>query len=199
MNTFAIKKITINTVTIVAITVFFVVLVRALFYSSSNDITVPQHGAVAAQAATADYPVSLSIPALHIHANIQRVGITVSGKMAVPTNFTAVGWYKYGTMPGQTGSAVMAGHVDDGLALPGVFAHLDELKPGDDIYIVTKNNAVLHFVMTASQAYSKDAATDGIFNDHGGKILRLITCTGTWLPLQSTHDQRLVVTAVLQA
>ena len=190
------KRIFIGIIAVIAGVIFAVTLVHALFYSSAADLTVPHAAPVAIS--NADYPVTLSIPKLNIHAAVQQVGVTADGKMAVPTNFTDVGWYKYGTVPGQTGSAVIAGHVDDGLAIPAVFIDLDKLQPGDDIYIVTKENHVLHFVMTGSQAYDRNANTDQIFNEKDGKILRLITCTGDWLPLQRTHNQRLVVTAVLR-
>lgn len=182
----------------VAIVIFAVVLARAMLYSPTQDLTVPTAADASAPIGQPSDPVRLAIPALHIDTKVQYVGLTSSGKMAVPDNFTDVGWYKYGTIPGQTGSAVIAGHVDDGLSLPGVFKHLDQLKVGDDIYITTQDNQTLHFVMTGSQAYPKDAATDQIFNQKDGQLLRLITCTGTWLPDQRTHDQRLVVTAILK-
>ncbi|HTH93332.1 MAG TPA: class F sortase [Candidatus Paceibacterota bacterium] len=188
------KKIGIAILTLFAIVIFFGTLSQALFHSSASDLTVPQAHADAT--VTTDHPVTLYIPALNIDAKVQQVGLTISGKMAVPTNYTDVGWYKYGTLPGQTGSAVIAGHVDDGLALPGVFINLDQLKPGDDIYVAMSDKHTLHYVVTNSIAYSKDADTSTIFNDKSGKLLKLITCTGTWLPTQSTHDQRLVVTAV---
>lgn len=179
-----------------AIGVFLVVLGNAVFFSAKDDISVPEKNV--AEAAIKNYPVRLTIPAIDVDAKIQQVGVTASGKMAVPTNYTDVGWYKKGAVPGQRGSAVIAGHVDDGLALPGVFKKLSDLKPGDDIYVTTSEGDKLHFVMKSSKAYDKDADTDAIFNDKSGKFLKLITCTGTWLPLQKTHDQRLVVTAVLK-
>lgn len=180
----------------IAIVVFAMTLRRALFLSNARDLSVQE--ASATVIANTDYPVMLSIPTLKIHAKVQQVGVTTSGRMAVPTNFTDVGWYKYGTLPGQTGSAVIAGHVDDGLALPAVFINLNTLQKGDDIYITTIQKHVLHFVVTGSQAYDRNANADQIFNEKDGKILRLITCTGDWLPSLHTHNQRLVVTAVLQ-
>jgi LPXTG-site transpeptidase (sortase) family protein len=191
------KKIAL-TVSLIAIVVFAVVLVNAVFYSSASDITAPTNENVAIP--NNDYPVSLSIPAIKLTAKVQEVGVTTDGKMAVPTNYTDVGWYKYGPLPGQVGAAVIAGHVDDGLALPAVFINLSELKPGDDIYVTMKDGQQLHFVMTGSQTYDRNANTESIFHtdDNTSRILRLITCAGTWIPSLATHNERLVVTAVLK-
>lgn len=184
-------------ISVAAVVLCYVIVIGALSRSPQRDVTVPAHNAVAAATIAGNTPVLLSIPAIDVTANVQQVGLTASGKMAVPNNFRDVGWYRYGTVPGHTGSAVIAGHVNNGLAFPAVFSKLDQLTPGDDIYLTTKNGKKLHFVVVSSQAYSKDAATADIFSDDSGKLLKLITCTGTWLPSLKTHDQRLVVTAVL--
>ncbi len=195
-----IKKIILFLTLIAAVLLFFTVFVHAFFYSPSTELTVPLAIDSTPQkpALIDSTPITIIIPALRINAVIQKVGITKKGAMAVPTNFTDTGWYKYGVVPGQQGSAIIAGHVNNGLSLPGVFAKLNQLTIGDDIYIVRKDGTTIHFIMTGSKSYAKDSATDLIFNDTSGSLLKLITCTGTWLPLQKTHDQRLVITAVLQ-
>ncbi len=186
-------------IVIAAIALFVTVLSRALLYSPDSDITVPVADAIMQPAAKGNYPVRLSIPSIGVDAKVQQVGIAGNGNMAVPTNFTDVGWYEYGTVPGQAGSAVIDGHVDDGLAFPAVFANLDQLQAGNTIVITMSSGTVLHYVVTGSQAYDKDDTdTAAIFNDNNGKIIQLITCTGSWLPLQRTHTERLVVTAVEQ-
>src|ERR1039457_7041885 len=125
----------ITLITFVALCVFFAVLVNALWYSSDAEVPLPkelQAKKIEDPNIPADIPLStpvrLVISALHIDAKVQDVGITKNGNMATPNNFTDVGWYKYGALPGEMGSAVIAGHVDDGLALPGVFKHLGDLQ-----------------------------------------------------------------------
>src|SRR3954462_15451787 len=54
-----------------------------------------------------DLPLELDIPKLNIKSKVQRLGIDKKGNMAAPNNFTVVSWYKYGTVPGLVGSAVM--------------------------------------------------------------------------------------------
>ena len=213
------KKIFIGVVIIVAICLFGFVISRAFFYYPSDEISLPQN---IAEKITIDTPptssastttpstpsattapayiMTLSIPSIKVNAHVEELGITAKGNMAAPRVFSEVGWYKYGTFPGNTGSAVIAGHVDDGLAFPAVFANLDNLKPGDDIYLQTTPATRLHFVVTGSAIYDFDASpseVSQVFSDKSGKYLNLITCSGTWIDELRTHDKRLVVSAVL--
>jgi LPXTG-site transpeptidase (sortase) family protein len=178
-------------------------LIHALYYapdSTATDsaIAVPSVANVAtAVLAGTSYPARLGIPSLNVNAAIQYVGVNTKGNMANPTNFTDVGWYKYGTVPGYTGSAVIDGHVDNGLALAGVFKHLSDLKVGDDISILTKSGETIHFVATDLTWYGyKSVPTDLLFNERDDRYLKLITCNGKWVKGDQTYDQRLVVTAV---
>ncbi|MDB5266235.1 MAG: peptidase sortase [Parcubacteria group bacterium] len=144
------------------------------------------------------YPTRLAIPSLGIDANVQHVGINAKGNMATPNNFTDVSWYKPGTVPGEIGSAVMAGHVDNGLALSGVFKHLEDLKPGDDVYVTRGDGTTLHFRVDEAILYPyQDVPTSSVFTSADGIHLNLVTCTGDWVPGQKTYDQRLVVYTTL--
>lgn len=147
---------------------------------------------------SSDLPSRLQIPALSIDAHVQDVGTNGAGNMSAPSNFTDVAWYKYGTVPGKQGSAVMAGHVDNGLSLAGVFKHLDSIKPGDDIYVVTSGGERLRFAVASVDSYDyKSAPVEQIFGQGDKAYLKLLTCTGDWVQGDRTYDHRLVVTAVL--
>lgn len=175
-----------------AVFVFTATAVRAFLFAPDTEIEVPQanqSGHTAAQ-----YPVRVRIPAIGVDASIQEVGINGTGNMAVPTNYTDTGWYKYGPVPGESGSAVIAGHVNNGLGLSGVFEHLGDLKAGDDIYIERADGETVHFVVTSSRVYPyTDAPAEVIFNPTGSVRLNLITCEGKWVKEDKTYDQRLVV------
>ena len=146
----------------------------------------------------ADYPVHLAIPSLKISAAVQYLGVNSKGALGVPNNFTDVGWYAAGTIPGDRGSAVIDGHVDNGLALAGVFKHLASIAVGDDILVTDHDGTIVHFAVTGIQSFDyKNAPVDMIFNERDGSFLKLVTCGGTWVPGDRTYDQRLVVTAVL--
>lgn len=139
-------------------------------------------------------PTRLIIPSLSIDANVQYVTINAKGNMGTPNNFTDVSWYKPGTVPGQLGSAVMAGHVDNGLSLAGVFKHLDTIQVGADVYVKQASGAQLHFIVERVVHYPYTAVpAQEVFNTHDAKRLNLITCVGAWVPGQKTYDERLVV------
>ena len=177
--------------------IFVLTLAHAVWYSSGGEVPSDKERdkVVTLAASPLGDPTHLIIPALSIDAKIQKVGITRNGKMATPNNFTDVGWYKYGPAPGALGSAVIAGHVDDGLAWPAVFADLDKLKEGDDVYVQMDSGSV-HYKVTDFSVYDYDADASAVFEENRAHYLRLITCTGTWLPAYRTHNERLVVTAV---
>ena len=94
------------------------------------------------------------------------------------------------------GSAVIDGHVDNALGLPGVFSKLKNVKRGDDIYVTDKNGTKIHFVVREVQEYPYDKApAEEIFNESERSLLRLITCGGKWIQSAKTYDTRVVVTA----
>jgi sortase A len=205
------KKLTIlnssaSIVLIAALCTFAYTLVHALWYAPDSEIAMPMGASHIASTsttyreATSSLPYRLIIPAVSVNAAVQYVGIKSNGNMATPSNFTDVGWYKYGTTPGQIGSAVMAGHVDNGLALAGVFKHLKDLKIGDDIYVQSKDGTRLHFVVSDIESYDYTSApADTIFNAHEYPGLNLITCDGDWVQSGKTYDHRLVVYSRLVA
>lgn len=150
-------------------------------YASSTSIGLPDH---------------LLIPKLNINADIQRLGITKKGNMAAPNNFTDVSWYKLGTIPGQDGSAVIAGHEDNAISLDGVFKHLEDLEINDRIYVVDEAGQKLEFKVVEKQIYPYNLSgpeLERVFNEKGKPRLNLITCAGHWLPSAHTNDKRLVV------
>lgn len=139
-------------------------------------------------------PERLSIPKIEVDAAVQFVGLTKNNAMANPSNFTDVAWYKYGPVPGTLGSAVMAGHLDNALALDGVFKKLNELGVGDDVYVTDENGRKLHFRVTDVETYAYDnTPSEKIFMANDNKRLNLITYAGKWLKAQKTYDQRLVI------
>lgn len=183
-----------GTVAVTAV-IFITTLVHAVYYAPETEVAPPP-GLAAASASVPDAvkPARLQIPALTIDAKVQQVGVNAQGNMMAPSNFTDVAWYKYGTTPGHIGSAVIDGHVDNGLSLAGVFKHLGDITLGDDVYIVDGNGAKLHFRVVAIKIYPYTAPiADEIFGRTDAARLNLITCTGTWVSGKRTYNERLVV------
>ena len=197
---------------IVAASVFAYTLMRASVFVTSDDTTdsglvpagisttsVAESSAMSASSSpSAGVPVRLRIPSIGVDANVQHVGLGKTGNMAVPTNYTDVGWYRYGTEPGLVGSAVIDGHIDNGFGTPAVFAHLSSLTVGDDIYIDTAAGETLHFVVQDEATYPLDAVPrEKLFTQADAPRLNLITCDGTWDAGQKMYNGRHIVYAVL--
>jgi len=88
----------------------------------------------------------------------------------------------------------MAGHVDNGLSLAGVFKHLSDIKVGDDVYVDAKDGSTIHFRVTKTQLFDYTATPpEDIFHAADTAHLNLITCTGEWIPEKKTYGNRLVV------
>ncbi len=180
----------------IAIGIFLWTLVRATLYAPDTQI-FPATPALAMStltlSATSSLPTHLVIPSLGIHAHIQYVGENASGNMRAPNNFTDVAWYEYGTVPGNVGSAVIAGHVDNGLGLDGVFKHLSGIALGADVSIETAGGAVLHFKVSDIEVYPYQNVPSTLFTQNDAARLNLITCDGSWVPGGNTYDQRIVI------
>lgn len=188
------KRIVVVAITAIAAIVFFGTLTQALWYAPGSDLQVPASEIVPRELPPSEEPATIRIPRLNIDTKIQQTGLNARGEMGVPTNYTDVAWYKHGTIPGQRGSAVIDGHVDNGLGLAGVFKNLQELKKGDDIYVITKTGRELHFIVEEAVAYPyKSVPLEKLFTRADDARLNLITCGGAWIKSEKTYDERFVV------
>ena len=180
---------------LLATTLFTWTLVHAVWYAPELDMYVPAASSTPESVISPDaVPVRLSIPSLRIDANVQYVGVNAIGNMGVPNNFTDVAWYKNGPAPGMRGSAVIDGHVDNGLGLAGVFKHLSDVRVGDDVYVERKDGTKVHFKVFSVVSYNyKMVPLDLVFRRTDGVYLNLITCEGNWVKGEKTYDQRLIV------
>ncbi|MDQ3077150.1 MAG: class F sortase [bacterium] len=153
---------------------------------------------VSAQEKEPARPQRLIIPAIRVNAPVVAMGVTPEGRMAVPDNFTHIGWYGLGTRPGTIGSAVMGAHVDNGGRVSGVFKKLQYLKIGNVIYSIDTNGATSTFKITSIKVYNyRTPVTNDVFLSNDKARLNLITCYGTWLPKENTYNKRLIVFAEL--
>ncbi|MBX0359128.1 class F sortase [Halobacillus sp. Nhm2S1] len=142
-------------------------------------------------------PDRIQIPSINVDASIKALGYTPEGGMAVPKNLIDVGWFEPGTMPGNQGNAVIAGHVD-GNSGPAVFYDLKDLQPGDEIYVYG-DNMKLTFEISRMESYPyEDAPIREIFGPTNSHSLNLITCTGAYDKEASTYSERLAVFSVLK-
>jgi hypothetical protein len=119
------------------------------------------------RAAPVDIPLELQIPALKVKAPVLGVGLTSNNEMDAPRGplgdpiWQTAMWYRGSGIPGESGTATFAGHVNDPLGLPGVFGHLKDLNPGDLIIVHFKNTSNdIHFVVDQVKLYTRKEASD---------------------------------------
>lgn len=127
-----------------------------------------------------DRPVGVWIPVIEVWAQLGGLGLEEDGTLEVPSDYGATGWYVNGPRPGETGPAVVAGHVDsrDG---PAVFFRLRQLEADDLVHIVYASGYVATFRIAQLEQYGKDDfPTQRVYGDVDAPELRLITCGGAF-------------------
>src|SRR6266545_2329408 len=142
-------------------------------------------------------PLRLSIPAIGVATPLDRLGLAAHGGMEVPGDFARAGWFSAGTMPGQQGPAVIAGHVDSKTG-PAVFYRLRELKPGDRVEVERADGVRLRFAVEGQAQYHKASLpTEAVFGPVPVPALRLVTCGGSFDHSRGSYRDNLVVFAHL--
>jgi LPXTG-site transpeptidase (sortase) family protein len=139
-------------------------------------------------------PTSLDIGALDVRAApVVPVGVKPEGGMEVP-GVREVGWYEFGSRPGDPGSAVLAAHIAyDGV--DGVFRHLADLAPGDAITVSFADGAVRTFAVTELAQYDKSGLPADIWSREGPERLVLVTCGGEFDDATDSYEDNVVAYA----
>jgi sortase A len=140
-------------------------------------------------------PTRLKVLAIGLDAPVEPVGKTAHGDMAVPATADSIGWYKYGALPGETGTAVLAGHIVGPKGQPGVFTNISKLRPGDTFSVLDAKGLSTLFVITQTKTYGQLEQPAEVFNSSEGIHLNLITCAGDWDQSNHQYLERLVVFA----
>jgi|SRR5680860_92640 len=123
-------------------------------------------------------PVALRIPAIGVAVSLSTLGLNPDRTVQVPTNYQQPGWFRLGPSPGQVGSAVILGHVDD-FTGPAVFFRLRSLKAGDKVEVSLADGVVAHFEVTTVAMYpKKQFPAQQVYASHGYSALQLVTCGG---------------------
>jgi len=141
------------------------------------------------------YPVTVSIPAIGVRSAVVPLRLDDRGVLEAPEDFDRVGWFAAGPAPGDPGPAVVAGHVDSRRG-PAVFFRLKELRPGDRVEVQRSDGATAHFRVDAVERYPKGRfPTASVYGPTPGRVLRLITCGGTFDAARRSYRDNIVVYA----
>ena len=142
-------------------------------------------------------PVSVRVDPIGISGPVQPVGVLAdSGELAVPPTAGVVGWYQYGPSPGQSGSAVLAGHVDWRGAL-GVFFRLGKVDVGSIVTIGFEDGSTRAFRVVERRLVLKpELPVEEVFARTGPPSLVLVTCGGEFDRSRHRYRSNVVIVAV---
>jgi LPXTG-site transpeptidase (sortase) family protein len=144
-------------------------------------------------------PVALDIPSIGVRTPVVELGLTVSGALQVPSSTAVAGWYTGSPRPGETGAAVIAGHVDS-RAGPAVFFRLGMLRPGALVFVRRADGSLAVFAVTAVRTFAKSQfPTAAVYDPVPDAQLRLITCGGTFDQATGHYLSNVVVSATLRS
>ena len=136
------------------------------------------------------------MPAIGVKSALDTLALDPAGVLRPPATAARAGWYAKGTVPGQPGPAVIAGHVDSRSG-PGVFFKLRLLKPGALVVVALDGGTSVRFRVTAVRTYPKDRfPTLEVYGPTPGPELRLITCGGDFDRRAASYLDNVVAFAV---
>ncbi|CAM5495948.1 Class F sortase OS=Streptomyces alboniger OX=132473 GN=CP975_11125 PE=4 SV=1 [Streptomyces alboniger] len=127
-------------------------------------------------------PNRLRIPAIGVDTPMMGLGLTRQGSLDVPPpeRRNLAGWYEAGTTPGERGTAVVAGHVDNKEG-PAVFYQLGAVRRGATIEVEREDGGVAVFTVDSNEVYDADAFPDDkVYGAASRPELRVITCGGRY-------------------
>lgn len=144
-------------------------------------------------------PARLVVDRIGLSNDLMQLGRRSDRTLEVPPEEpgSPAGWYRDSPAPGQSGPAVLLGHVNATGGGPGVFADLHALVPGDGVRVDRQDGSHAMFVVEAVERYAKDAfPTLRVYGNTAGPELRLVTCDG-YDPQSGEFNDNLVVYAKL--
>nr|WP_223188278.1 class F sortase [Streptomyces sp. TRM68416] len=125
-------------------------------------------------------PDRVRIPSIRVDAPLTGLGLTATGSLDVPpaARTNLAGWYEAGTTPGETGTAIVAGHVDNADG-PAVFYDLGALKKGGTIEVDRRDGTTAVFSVDSVEVYdARDFPDEKVYGAAPRPELRVITCGG---------------------
>ncbi|MGV9278729.1 class F sortase [Streptomyces griseosporeus] len=138
------------------------------------------------------------IPAIQVDAPVMPVGLDADGWVGAPPpeDPNLAGWFTGAVSPGEKGTAVIVGHVDNKLG-PAVFYGLGALKKGNRIEVRRQDGKTAVFEIYGIEVFAKnDFPGDRVYASKGAPELRVITCGGGFSK-QNGYDGNVVVFARL--
>ncbi|WP_406002489.1 class F sortase [Streptomyces sp. NBC_00829] len=127
-------------------------------------------------------PRRIAVPSVRLDAPLTEVGLDADGWVDPPplANGNLAGWYRGAVSPGERGTSVVVGHVDNE-AGPAVFYSLGLLQRGSRIEILRADGRTAVFAVYAVELLAKkDFPAARVYRDTAQPELRVITCGGRY-------------------
>ncbi|KOX51824.1 class F sortase [Streptomyces ardesiacus] len=143
-------------------------------------------------------PDRVSIPAIQVDAPVMGVGLDADGWVDAPPpeDPNLAGWFTGAVSPGEKGTAVVVGHVDNQQG-PAVFYGLGALKKGNKVEVHRQDGKTAVFEIYGIEVFEKDNFPgDRVYGSKGTPELRVITCGGGFTK-QNGYDGNVVAFARL--
>lgn len=136
------------------------------------------------------------IDSIDVDAPVMHVGLDPDGWIEAPPaqDRNIAGWYQNGIAPGQRGTAVIVGHVDNHTG-PAVFYGLGSITKGERIEVPRFDGKTAVFEVYGVEVFGKnDFPAAQVYGDTGYAELRVITCGGGYSKADG-YDGNVVVFA----
>ncbi|GHJ42127.1 class F sortase [Streptomyces sp. TS71-3] len=138
----------------------------------------------------------VTIPEIKVDAPVTPVGLDGDGWVGAPPpeDPNLAGWFTGAVSPGEKGTAVIVGHVDNARG-PAVFYGLGSLKQGNHVEIKRRDGRTAVFEVYGVELFQKENFPgDRVYANTGKPELRVITCGGGFSK-QHGYDGNVVVFA----
>ncbi|MFD7406427.1 class F sortase [Streptomyces sp. NPDC059866] len=164
--------------------------------AASDTRTVPGTFTNAPSPLPYSVPDRVRIPAIQVNAPMMPVGLDSAGWVDAPppANANLAGWFTGAVSPGEKGTAVIVGHVDNHQG-PAVFYGLGSLKRGNRVEVSRQDRRTAVFEIYSIEVFEKNNFPgDRVYSSKGTPELRVITCGGGFSE-QNGYDGNVVVFA----
>ena len=168
--------------------------------AAASDTRVAAGDAAAKGVAPLPYsvPDRVAIPGIQVDAPIMPVGLDADGWVDAPPpeDPNLAGWFTGAVAPGEKGTAVVVGHVDNQQG-PAVFYGLGALKKGNKVEVHRQDGKTAVFEIYGIEVFEKNNFPgDRVYASKGSPELRVITCGGGFSK-QNGYDGNVVAFARL--
>ncbi|MGX2993132.1 class F sortase [Streptomyces sp. JNUCC 64] len=122
----------------------------------------------------------VTIPAIRVDAPMMPVNLDAQGWVDAPPpeDPNLAGWFSGAVSPGEKGTAVVVGHVDN-TSGPAVFYGLGALEKGNRVEVHRADGRTAVFEVYGIEVFQKeDFPGDQVYGDTGYPEIRVITCGG---------------------